>query len=1142
MTSIPSQTSERSLRATSRSPRSPQSEKSGKKNKKSPQDRKLSLKEVKKKGKMDRSHGEDSVIMHLGQLDLGNSKPVTGTGLAFTEKSQEYFCLWDDKHSECPERVSTVIDKMKQYELLQRCHLVTERAATEEEISLVHTVEYVELMKSTQKMSQNELHSLSGNYEHIYIHPKSFQCARLAVGSVLELVDQVMTGKLRNGFSVCRPPGHHAERDQMSGYCMFNNVAIAASYAKEKYNLKRILIVDWDVHHGQGIQHIFEEDPSVLYFSIHRYEYGRIWPHLTESSETAVGQGIGEGYNINVPWNQTGMKDADYITVFTQLLLPVAFEFMPQLVLVSAGFDSGIGDPKGKMVVTPPCFAILTHMLQPLANGRLILALEGGYHYRSTAESACACLKVLLGDQCPKLESSFSPCYGAMDSISKSIAAHSKFWKCLQILDPHLYKREGTQPDNPEVFPEEIDSVLDRSSNMIIQALPPVQTGLVYDERMMEHYNMWDSHHPEVPQRISRIFSHLEKQGFVERCQRLSIRAATEEELAMCHGNEHINTIKSTAMMKPRDLHKQGDEYDSIYICAQSYQSAILAVGACFSALEALLTGKVSNAVAIVRPPGHHAEKDSACGFCFFNNVALTARYAQKLAGNLIRVLILDWDIHHGNGTQHIFEDDPSVLYISLHRYDNGSFFPTMEDANFDKVGQGLGKGYNVNIPWNSSKMGDPEYIAAFQKVVMPIASEFDPELVLVSAGFDAARGDPLGSYLVTPECYAHMTHMLLGLAGGRVLVVLEGGYNLSSISESMSMCTSVLLGDCLPDLGQLAVPHQSAIRSINNVLQVHCQFWSSLRLNIPDSVRSSLPTASPTRKELLSPRRTSSKKESTPQKHVQQHENLTSEVNEGPLKSLETTAVIADNDSINQITESLQSVSLGSSTVRQKDQIDLEQTVISSLASLSVGGARQKVKPLAHESTTNVQEHQKRSKGSIQTPQSNQAIQPETPEAVGLEPAHTVTAGEETKTSLLDTASGWSKSQTNCEIYLNSQDIDMGTLFAVEPLTWCPHLREINPLPSKGLNVFQTCLDCETRMENWVCLVCYQVHCGRHVNQHMLNHSISSGHVMVLSFTDLSVWCYSCDSYVHNKALDQAKNAAYTSLGRICQDAINKD
>ncbi|KAG2455348.1 HDAC6 deacetylase, partial [Polypterus senegalus] len=592
--------------------------------------------------------------------------------------------------------------------------------------------------------------------------------------------------------------------------------------------------------------------------------------------------------------------------------------------------------------------------------------------------------------------------------------------------NPHLYKHEGTQPDNPEVFPEEIDSVLDRSSNMIKQALPPVQTGLVYDERMMEHYNMWDR-------------------------------------------NEHINTIKSTAMMKPRDLHKQGDEYDSIYICAQSYHSAILAVGACFSAVEALLTGKVSNAVAIVRPPGHHAEKDSACGFCFFNNVALTARYAQKLAGKSIRVLILDWDIHHGNGTQHIFDDDPSVLYISLHRYDNGSFFPTMEDANFDKVGHGLGKGYNVNIPWNSSKMGDPEYIAAFQRVVMPIASEFDPELVLVSAGFDAARGDPLGGCLVTPECYAHMTHMLLGLAGGQVLVVLEGGYNLSSISESMSMCTSVLLGDCLPDLGQLAVPHQSAIRSINNVLQVHRQFWSSLRLNIPDTAQSSLPTASPTRKELLSPRRTSPKKEITPQKHVQQHENLISEVNEGPLKSLETTVVTVGNDSINQITEGLQLVSLGSSTIRQKDQIDLEQTVISSLASLSVGGARQKVKPLAQESTPNVQEHQKMSKGSIQTPQSNQAIQPERPEAVGLEPAHTVTAGEETETSLLDTASGWSKSQTNCEIYLNSQDIDM-------------------------------------------------VHCGRHVNQHMLNHSISSGHVMVLSFTDLSVWCYSCDSYVHNE------------------------
>ncbi|GCB81496.1 hypothetical protein scyTo_0022519, partial [Scyliorhinus torazame] len=182
----------------------------------------------------------------------------------------------------------------------------------------------------------------------------------------------------------------------------------------------------------------------------------------------------------------------------------------------------------------------------------------------------------------------------------------------------------------------------------------------------------------------------------------------------------------------------------------------------------------VQNGVALIRPPGHHAERDVACGFCFFNNVALAARFAQNLVGHKIKVLILDWDVHHGNGTQHMFEDDPSVLYISIHRYDNGSFFPNTEDADYTKVGIDAGEGFNVNIPWNGSKMGDAEYMTAFHRLVMPISYQFQPDLVLVSAGFDAAQGDPLGGCKVSPECYAHLTHMLLGLAGGRVVMALE--------------------------------------------------------------------------------------------------------------------------------------------------------------------------------------------------------------------------------------------------------------------------------------------------------------------------------------------------------------------------------
>ncbi|KAJ1493209.1 hypothetical protein T484DRAFT_1610676 [Baffinella frigidus] len=179
-------------------------------------------------------------------------------------------------------------------------------------------------------------------------------------------------------------------------------------------------------------------------------------------------------------------------------------------------------------------------------------------------------------------------------------------------------------------------------------------------------------------------------------------------------------------------------------------------------------------------------------GFCFFNYVAAAAAVAKSEFG-LKRVLILDWDVHHGNGTEKMFINDPSVLYISLHRYDDGSFYPGTGPA--EEVGVREGAGYNVNIPWPHSGMGDAEYLLAFERVVMPIARSYNPELVLVSAGFDAAHGDPLGGCNVTPYGYGQMTNMLRGLAGGRMVVALEGGYNLRSISRSMEAVVRVLLG-----------------------------------------------------------------------------------------------------------------------------------------------------------------------------------------------------------------------------------------------------------------------------------------------------------------------------------------------------------
>uniref|UniRef100_A0AAY4E8U1 Protein deacetylase HDAC6 n=1 Tax=Denticeps clupeoides TaxID=299321 RepID=A0AAY4E8U1_9TELE len=826
------------------------------------------------------------------------------------------------RHPECPERVSTVMNMAEKQGLTDRCvsccHFQP-RVASEEELLLVHTKEYVDLMTSSQKMTEEELKSLSESYDSIYIHPDSFPSACMAVGSVLQLVDKIMASELQNGFCVSRPPGHHAHVDKMNGYCMFNNLAIAARYAQKRHIVERVLIVDWDVHHGQGIQKIFFEDPSVLYFSVHRYQGGTFWPHLKESDSSAVGTGPGAGYNINLPWNQV-------------LLLSWA--------------------PVGEMSASPQCFAVLTHMLKGLAQGRLVMALEGGYNLDSTAKGACACLKSLLGDSCPPLHFDVAPCESA-------------------ILPCQFSVQKGGRLSTAEELSEGVGSE---------------RTGLVYDQRMMAHHNMWNSHHPEQPQRIFRIFSRHEDLGLVARCHRIPSRLATEEELTLCHGSEHVAKMKTTETMKPRDLHRLGDEYNSVYVSNESYHCALLAAGSCFNAAQAVLSGEVRNAVAIVRPPGHHAEKDIACGFCLFNTVALTARYAQKLSHGPLRVLILDWDVHHGNGTQHIFEEDDSVLYISLHRHENGTFFPFSEDGNFDKVGEGKGRGFNVNIAWNGEKMGDSEYLAAFHHVVMPIAREFAPQLVLVSAGFDAARGDPLGGYQVTPEGYAHLTHHLMTLAGGRMLIILEGGYNLTSISESMSMCTSMLLGDP-PPLLSLKPQHPNAAVSINNVLRAHAPYWRSLRIQSQFPSRSTAVTTS----------------------------------------------------------------------------------------SVPVAGARRKVKSSPLRSATGEASEQ-----------------------------------------------GGEKPQDRSET--------QGSMHIVDPLSWCPHLETVKPIPSGGIDVFQPCEDCGSDAENWICLGCYKVFCGRYVNQHMVTHGSVSGHPMVLSFADLSVWCYRCEAYVHNQVLYEAKNAAHLS------------
>uniref|UniRef100_A0A8C3ACY8 Histone deacetylase 10 n=1 Tax=Cyclopterus lumpus TaxID=8103 RepID=A0A8C3ACY8_CYCLU len=368
------------------------------------------------------------------------------------------------KHIEVPERLTVSHEALVKTGLADRCIAVPVREATDADILLVHSEEYLEAVKTTPYMTLEELMEFTLQHGDVYFHPNIYHCAKLAAGATLQLVDSVMTGKVRNGMALVRPPGHHSMRSAANGFCVFNNVAIAARYAKQKYGIKRVLIVDWDVHHGQGVQYCFEDDPSVLYFSWHRYEHQKFWPQLRDSDYDSVGKEKGAGFNINVPWNKVGMKNSDYLSVFCHVLLPIAYEFSPDLVLVCAGFDSAIGDPEGEMRASPDIFAHLTHLLMNLAGGKLCAVLEGGYNLTSLHQSVCQTVQTLLGDPAPRPANLDGPCTSALESLHCVRAAHKQYWSCLKHAEVEKSAEEETWPEPPK------------------RLAPPVSTALVLPE------------------------------------------------------------------------------------------------------------------------------------------------------------------------------------------------------------------------------------------------------------------------------------------------------------------------------------------------------------------------------------------------------------------------------------------------------------------------------------------------------------------------------------------------------------------------------------------------------------------------------------------------------------------------------------
>ena len=311
---------------------------------------------------------------------------------------------------------------------------------------------------------------------------------------------------------------------------------------------------------------------------------------------------------------------------------------------------------------------------------------------------------------------------------------------------------------------------------MVIQAeieweTTMMKTGFVYDEKYLQHITF--EGHPECSERLVAIVNGLAENGLMDKLLKIEAEPANQRWIEAVHNIRYIMKFEEACLWGMPDFEHQDNS-----ICRDSYDIALLAVGGVLKAIDSVMEGEVKNAFCAIRPPGHHAETDKAMGFCYFNNVAIGARYLQQ-RWNVDRVAIIDFDVHHGNGTQHIFETDDTVFYYSIHEHPSFAYPGTGREF---ETGHSGGEGYTVNTPILPGR-GDDEYREKLATDLEPAFKKFEPEFVLLSSGFDAHVSDLMSGTSLTTEGYDYVNETILNLvngsADGRVISVLEGGYNL---------------------------------------------------------------------------------------------------------------------------------------------------------------------------------------------------------------------------------------------------------------------------------------------------------------------------------------------------------------------------
>jgi acetoin utilization deacetylase AcuC-like enzyme len=323
-------------------------------------------------------------------------------------------------HVESPQRLEVLYEMLEEV-FSSRLTSIPMRPATPDEMAYIHRPDYIRQLSST---AGKRLVYLDSDTK---ASARSYEIAVLAVGGLFALVDALMEGAIHNGFALTRPPGHHAEAHRGMGFCLLNSIALAAEYGRHRHGLNKILIVDWDLHHGNGTQHAFWDSRQVLYFSTHE---SPLYPGTGDIRD--VGGPRAEGFTVNVPLSG-GYGDEEFEEIFKRILLPIAHQFQPEMILVSAGFDTYVKDPLGSQQVTPAGFARMTRLLLQLAQevcqGRILLTLEGGYHLEGLRLSVKAVLKELLGESILPEKQPPSSALRDLAVIDRVWAVQKKYWK-----------------------------------------------------------------------------------------------------------------------------------------------------------------------------------------------------------------------------------------------------------------------------------------------------------------------------------------------------------------------------------------------------------------------------------------------------------------------------------------------------------------------------------------------------------------------------------------------------------------------------------------------------------------------------------------------------------------------------------------